>query len=144
MNFHGSALAFPVRPDVRGTLAVVSDPAAIAAQEITALLLTKKGERKMLPDLGLSDFVFSVLDAGLAARIAAEAEEQIKRYARSVGFVRVTGGSMVNNAFSPQLTGEAHTAAIRVEYTVRGANTPYNMTHPVWSLRDDFRRSDGG
>ena len=84
MNLHGATLSFPVRADQRGTLTVVSERQALIEQAIRDVIETRQGERVMLPDYGIPDFVFSVLDVGFVARL-----EKIKRVNRPTeGFKR--------------------------------------------------------
>lgn len=125
MSLQGSCLAFPVAADNRGTLATISDRAAIIEQSIASIIETRQGECVMLPDYGIPDFVFAVMDAGFAARLAYFVEQQIRKYEPLAGWVKVT----VQNA------GDRQQAALRVAYTERGSNTPRNLTFPLWELR---------
>ncbi len=60
MNLHGSVLSFPLRADRRGTLTTTNDRQRIVEESILSILETRQGERSMLPDYGIPDFVFSV------------------------------------------------------------------------------------
>jgi phage baseplate assembly protein W len=138
MDIYGSALSFPIRPDRRGTLATTSDPVEIVTQAIMDIIQTRQGERVMLPDYGIPDFVFSVVDAGFATRFANAVEQQIKRYIPQVEDVRVEDGSEEGGSFVD--TPTLHGAAIKVTYTIRGHNVPQNLVYPVWRLRADARQ----
>jgi phage baseplate assembly protein W len=134
VNIHGTCLSSPVVADRRGTLAIIRDRAEIVRQSIIAIITTRQGERVMLPDYGLPDYVFSVIDAGFAARFAYLVERQVKNYEPLVETVQVRAGSAVDdNTFD--LTLNPHRAAIQVIYTVRGRNVPFNLVYPVWRLR---------
>lgn len=136
MSFYGKCLSYPIRPDQRGTLAAVSDPHAIIEQSIVAILETRQGERVMLPDYGIPDYVFAVIDAGFAARLAYSLEEQITRYEPLVERVRVTVGTFDDGRFESRVTTDPHRAAIRVVYTERGSNTTRNLVFPTWGYRE--------
>src|SRR5882724_11524100 len=95
----GSWLKHPVQPDIRGTLATQSSTAEMAAQSIMAIIETRQGERVMAPDYGIPDFVFSVVDAGFAARFAYFVEQQIRNYEPLVNQVTAEAGTIEDGAF---------------------------------------------
>lgn len=130
MKLQGSCLSLPVRPDRRGTLATVADRAEIVRQSTISIIETRQGERVMLPDYGIPDFVFSVVDAGFAPRFAYQVEQQIKKYEPLVTSVKAKAMT-IEDAANP------HAVAIQVTYTVRGSNVPLNLVYPVWRLRPD-------
>ncbi|MET0623107.1 MAG: GPW/gp25 family protein [Pyrinomonadaceae bacterium] len=134
MNLHGSCLRFPFSADRRGSLAVVGDRAGIVRQSIIAIIETRQGERVMMPDYGIPDMIFSVVNAGFAARFAYVVERQIKNYEPLVETVKVRAGSAENEG-TFDLAPNLHRAAIEVTYTVRGRSVPYNLVYPVWRLR---------
>lgn len=136
MSIQGATLSHPVRPDQRGTLAVVSRRSSIIEESIRAIVETRQGERVMLPDYGIPDFVFEVMDAGFTARVAYFVEQQIRRYEPLVDQVRTMVGYMVNDeTFIPGFVENQQVAAVAVEYTERGLNTPFNLVFPTWQLR---------
>jgi phage baseplate assembly protein W len=121
MSFHGSALSYPFRADQRGTLATVSNRRDIVRESITAIVRTRQGERVMLPDYGLPDFVFAVIDEGFAVRVSYHIEQQIKKYEPLAERVTVTVSSV----------GDEQRAAIEIQYTERGTNVPQNLVIPI-------------
>lgn len=135
MDFQGSCLAIPVAADLRGSLATVSSREAIVAQSILSIVSTRRGERVMMPDYGLPDFVFEVMDAGFVPRVAYFLRKQILAYEPLVEDVRVVVGSMDGDKFAPGFALDAGRAALRVEFKVRGSNLPRNLVYPVWELR---------
>jgi phage baseplate assembly protein W len=136
MNFpHGSCLRHPVQPDRRGTLGTSSDRSGIIEQSIAAIVETRQGERVMAPDYGIPDFVFAVVDAGFAARLAYFIERQVKRYEPLVETIRVRAGSLVGDKFSAGFAGDEQRAAVSIEFTERGSNRPTNLVWPTWKLR---------
>lgn len=122
MNLHGSNLDFPLRPDVRGTVATRSDRSGIISQAIADLIETRRGERVMMPDYGLPDFIFSVMDLGFAARLAYHLEEQILKYVPLVASVTI----------ATVADGEGR-AEISLTYTEVGEiASPKNLVFPIW------------
>ena len=92
MSIQGSTLSHPIRPDSRGTLATVNKKSDIIRESIMAIIETRQGERVMLPDYGIPDFVFDVMDAGFTARLAYFVEQQILKYEPLVASARVMIG----------------------------------------------------
>lgn len=135
MSIQGSCLSHPFRADVRGTLKTTAQREAIAAESIQAILETRKGERVMVPDYGIDDFVFSVIDSGFAARLAYELRTQILRYEPLVQRVGVKAGALVDDQFTVGVNTDASRAAVSVNYTVRGSNVVRNLVFPIWQLR---------
>ena len=80
MNLHGSTIKFPLQPDVRGTTATTSDRSEIITQSIADVIETRQGERVMMPDYGIPDFVFAVQDFSFAPRLAYYLQTQIEKY----------------------------------------------------------------
>jgi phage baseplate assembly protein W len=142
-NFiQGSCLLHPFAPDQRGTLAVTSNRAEIIKQSIAAIIETRQGERVMVPDYGIPDFVFSGLDAGFTARLGYFLARQVKRYEPLVDQIRVQMGSVEpgqspssRSGFRPGFVGDLGIAAVQIEFTERGSNTPHNLVFPTWRLR---------
>ena len=80
----------------------------------------------MLPDYGISDYIFSVQDFGFATRIAFFLQEQILRYVPLVA--TVTAKNTVD---------EDGRAVVALQYTEVGEiNAPKNLVFPVWQLVD--------
>jgi phage baseplate assembly protein W len=135
MTLHGSCLSHPIQADQRGTLAVVSTRAEIIAQSVAAIIETRQGERVMVPDYGIPDFVFSVMDAGFTARLGYFIERQVKRYEPLVDRIRVKLGSLKDGeVFVPGFIEDLGIAAVQVEFTERGSNTQHNLVYPTWRL----------
>ncbi|HEV7701365.1 MAG TPA: GPW/gp25 family protein [Pyrinomonadaceae bacterium] len=125
MNLTGTTLSFPVRPDVRGTMSGVVGRGEIIAQAIADIVETRRGERVMLPDYGIDDFVFEVQDASFAIRLAAHLEGQILKYI-----------PLVKNLEVQAATDEDGRATVEVRYTEVGqVNAPRNLVFPVWRLQ---------
>ena len=134
-SIQGQLLSHPIQPDRRGTFGSISSKSAIIEQSIRAILETRQGERVMLPDYGMPDFVFSVMDAGFTGRLSYFAELQIRNYEPLVDQVKARAGFLMNDEFVPGFTEDQQIAAIEVTYTERGSNTPRNLVFPTWRLR---------
>jgi phage baseplate assembly protein W len=130
MSLQGSCLSHPIRPDVRGTLATIDSREAIVAESMKAIVETWKGERVMVPDYGISNWIFSVVDFAFGPRVAYELQLQIKNYEPLVDQVMIRAGEMTDAGFVAGLaTGRA---ALNIDYTIRGSNVPRNLVFPLW------------
>lgn len=132
MNILGKTLAFPILPDVRGGVAIVSSDDGIITQAIIDLLETRQGERKMLPNYGLPDTIFDVLDESFAPRLAFFVETQIRNYISAIESVSADAGRFENGTFTPNALAEIHKAAIRVRWIKRGEAVPQELIYPTW------------
>lgn len=135
MTIHGSCLSFPFRADNRGTLKTVGDRSALIEESIRSIIETRQGERVMMPDYGIPDLVFSVMDGGFASRIAYFIEQQILRYEPLVESVEAWAGSQRDGRFVSDLgMADSQRAAVMVEYRERGSSVPRNLVFPTWEL----------
>ena len=122
MNIQGSTFSFPFRADQRGTTATIANRGDIIAQAIADIIETRQGERVMMPDYGIPDFVFAVQDFSFAPRLAVYLEEQILRYVPLVKSVKVKAA-----------TDNDGRAVVTLQYTEVGEiNAPRNLVFPVW------------
>lgn len=127
MNLSGSTISFPFRPDVRGSIAVTSERSEIIVQAVQDILETRQGERVMLPDYGLPDFIFAVQNFGFAARIAYFLEEQILKYC-----------PLVASVSAKAQTDSEGRAVVNLTYTETGEfASPRNLVFPVWQYMGD-------
>src|SRR6266567_666987 len=120
MSLQGSTLSHPIRSDRRGTLATIDSREAIVAESIRSIIETRQGERVMVPEYGIPDFVFSVVNFAFGARLGYFVEQQIKNYEPLVDKVTIKPGEMTDDGF---ITGLAQgRVALSVTYTIRGSN----------------------
>ncbi len=137
MNILGSTISFPFRPDDnRGVMAVIANDDEIITQSIFDLLETRQGERQLLPNFGLPDVLFDVIDASFAPRLAFFIEEQIRNYIMAIEAVSAESGNIKNGRFEPNALPTIHIAAIRVRWTKRGRAVPQELIYPTWRLLD--------
>lgn len=124
MNLAGSTISFPFRSDVRGTVATTAKREEIIARAIADIIETRQGERVMMPDYGLQDFIFAVQDFSFAPRLAAHLEEQILKYVPLVKSVKAKAE-----------TDENGRASVSLQYFEVGeVVAPKNLVFPVWRL----------
>lgn len=128
MNIHGSTIKFPFQADRRGSTATTAIRQEILSQAIADIIETRQGERVMMPDYGIPDFVFAVQDFSFAPRLAFYLEEQILKYVPLVRSVSVKSA-----------TDENGRAVMQLQYVEVGAiNAPRNLVFPVWQYVGDI------
>jgi phage baseplate assembly protein W len=135
MTIQGSWLSRPFRVDQRGMFATTADRVDMIQQSIRSILETRQGERVMVPDYGIPDFVFAVMDSGFVARLGYFLMQQLRKYEPLIDSVRVRMGTTADDVFTPGFTADQQIAAIQIEFTERGSNTPRNLVFPTWRLR---------
>ena len=125
-DFVGSGLAFPMRTDATGSIALVSGDREIA-EAIRLVLATAPGERPMRPEFGcaINEFVFAPADAATAGLIAYEVRVSLERWEP-----RVTVQD-VQVDFSDAAKG---VLLIDIRYTLRGSNDPRNLVFPFYVI----------
>lgn len=124
MDLTGSTLSSPFRVAAGGgSLAVVRTPEAIAAEAITDIIECRPGERKMLPEYGMRDFLFAPLNAGFGWRFAVNLRQQVDDYIPDVELLDVSVE-----------VGDAGRVEAFVRYRLRGG-MPRDFVYPLWQLR---------
>jgi phage baseplate assembly protein W len=125
-EFVGRGLAFPMRTDPTGGMALVSSHAEI--QEAIRLVLgTSYGERPMRPEFGcgIHDYVFAPLNATTAGRLAYEVRLSLARWEPRIDVQGVD--------VTVDLT-DASTLYIDIRYCIRGRNDPRNLVFPFYVI----------
>ncbi len=122
MDLAGQNLNFPIRVDSRGSIVTTKTRSQVVAEAIMDVLETRQGERVMMPDYGIPDFVFEVMDVGFTARLAYFLEQQITRYVPLVSGITLESSA-----------DESGRAIVNLRYMEVGAvNAPRNLVYPVW------------
>jgi hypothetical protein len=106
-TFKDLSVTFKKHP-VTDDLVAVKDKAAIL-QSITALLLTKKGERPSQPELGcdIQRVLFEQMDFAAAALIKREIRDTLKRYEPRITVKQIyCEPDFDNNGYEVELTFE--------------------------------------
>jgi uncharacterized protein len=124
----GSGVAFPLRLDARGALALAHGDASVR-EAIAVILGTAPGERPMRPEFGcgVHDLVFETVDALTIGRIEREVRVALDRWEPRIQVTDVT--------VDPADGG----AELRVEigYLLRGTNDVRNLVHPFYLIPED-------
>src|SRR5215210_5717212 len=91
VDFLGSGLAFPLRTDTRGGVALVRSDEDVR-EAIMLILGTTPGERPMRPEFGcrLQEFVFDGVDAYTIGRLRDEVLSALERWEPRVDVLDVT------------------------------------------------------
>jgi uncharacterized protein len=125
-QFIGSGLAFPLRTDATGGIALVSGEREVT-EAIRLILGTAPGERPMRPEFGcaIGDFVFAPADAATAGLIAYEVRVALERWEPRIDLhdVQVDFADAANGVL-----------LINIRYALRGGNDPRNLVFPFYVI----------
>jgi phage baseplate assembly protein W len=122
----GSGVAFPLRVDRRGGMALVRAEDDIT-EAITIILGTAPGERPMRPEFGcgIHNYIFETVDAYTIARLEQEIRIALDRWEPRIdvldidfGLDRVEFGEVV----------------IEISYVVRTSNDIRNLVYPFYII----------
>jgi phage baseplate assembly protein W len=125
-EFIGAGLAFPLRTDATGRIALVTRDAEL--QESMRLVLgTAFGERPMRPEFGcgIHDLVFAPADDTTAGRVAHAVQQSLVRWEPRVEVLDV------EVTFADD---SSTTMYVDVSYTPRGTNDPRNLVFPFYTI----------
>jgi phage baseplate assembly protein W len=125
-EFIGAGLAFPLRTDATGGVALVRGEREVA-EAIRLILATTPGERPMRPEFGcaIGDFVFAPADAATAGLIAYEVRIALERWEPRIDL------HDVQVDFAEAATG---VLLINIRYALRGTNDPRNLVFPFYVI----------
>ncbi|MFJ4101304.1 GPW/gp25 family protein [Amycolatopsis japonica] len=135
MDFLGRGLAFPVRTDATGSIALVGGEREVV-ESIRLILATAPGERPMRPEFGCAvhDLVFAPADSATAGQIAYEVRTALERWEPRITLTDVVVG------FSE---AERGTLLIDIKYHLRGTNDPRNLVFPFYVIPPHESIKDG-
>jgi phage baseplate assembly protein W len=131
-EFVGSGLAFPLRTDATGNLALASRERKIE-ESIRLVLGTAPGERPMRPEFGcrIHEFVFSPADESTAGLIAHEVRASLARWEPRIA---------VEDVDVRPAAGDRSLLYIDIRYGVKHTNDPRNLVFPFYVIPSE----DGG
>ncbi|MEU9689623.1 GPW/gp25 family protein [Amycolatopsis japonica] len=134
-DFLGRGLAFPVRTDATGSIALVGGEREVV-ESIRLILATAPGERPMRPEFGCAvhDLVFAPADSATAGQIAYEVRTALERWEPRITLTDVVVG------FSE---AERGTLLIDIKYHLRGTNDPRNLVFPFYVIPPHESIQDG-
>jgi phage baseplate assembly protein W len=125
-DFIGSGIAFPLRTDPTGRLALVSKDRELE-ESVRLILGTAPGERPMRPQFGcgIHDYVFATPDPGTMGRMALEVISALERWEPRIDVSDV------------QVTPDKDDPArlyIAIKYLVGDLNDPRNLVFPFYTI----------
>jgi uncharacterized protein len=125
-EFVGSGLAFPLRTDATGSVALVAGDSELS-ESIRLILGTAPGERPMRPEFGcaIHDLVFAPANASTAGRAAYEVRRSLDRWEPRVD---------VDTVEVDTSEGHCGILLVKVTYRVRGTNDPRNLVFPFYTI----------
>jgi phage baseplate assembly protein W len=126
MDIVGRGVAFPLRVDRRGGLALVDGDADVS-EAITIILGTAPGERPMRPEFGcgIHDYIFESIDAFTMARLQQEIRAALDRWEPRIEVLDVDFD--LSNAARGELK-------IEIGYVLRATNDVRNLVYPFYMI----------
>jgi phage baseplate assembly protein W len=126
MDIIGRGVAFPLRVDRRGSLALVGGDEDVS-EAITLILGTAPGERPMRPEFGcgIHDYIFETIDAFTMARLEQEIRTALDRWEPRIEVLDVDFD--VSNAARGELM-------IEIRYLLRATNDLRNLVYPFYVI----------
>ena len=127
----GSGVAFPLRVDARGGVALAHEDEDVR-EAISVILGTAPGERPMRPDFGcgIHEHVFESVDAYLVGRLEQEVRRALDRWEPRIDVLSVelsvepsADGGMVNEL-----------VVIDITYRLRSTSDVRNLVHPFYVI----------
>jgi uncharacterized protein len=125
-DFIGAGLAFPMRVDARGSLAMSSGPDALE-QALVTIISTAPGERVMRPAFGCAiwDLLFDPVTPNTLGLMCEAVRDAVSRWEPRVELDDVVA---VPDPERPELV------RISVRYTVRTTNDKRNLVYPFYVI----------
>ena len=122
----GSGLAFPLRADQRGALALTGCVEDIE-QAIALILGTAPGERPMRPAFGCAvhDVVFDTIDAAIIGKVHTAVHEALERWEPRIEVIDLDVEA--DDADSGKLL-------VGITYRVRATSRLYNLVYPFYVI----------
>jgi hypothetical protein len=122
----GRGVAFPIRVDRRGGLALVAGNDDVS-EAITIILGTAPGERPMRPEFGcgIHDYIFETMDAYTMARLEQEIRIALDRWEPRIDVLDVDFN--LDHADQGELL-------IDIGYALRGTNDLRNLVYPFYLI----------
>ena len=122
----GSGVAFPLRVDQRGGLALVSREVDID-EAIQIIIGTAQGERVMRPEFGcgIHDYIFDTIDAYTVGKLQREIFTALDRWEPRIEVLSVDVNS--ERADNGELL-------IEISYAIRATNDIRNLVYPFYLI----------
>jgi phage baseplate assembly protein W len=125
-DFLGQGVAFPIRVDRRGGLALVRGEQDIE-EAITIILGTAPGERPMRPEFGcgIHDYIFETVDAYTIGRLETEIRLALDRWEPRIEVLDINFDTSA---------AEVGQLLIDIGYVVRETNDIRNLVYPFYLI----------
>ena len=122
----GSGLAFPLRADQRGGLALARGVEDIE-QAIALILGTAPGERPMRPEFGCAvhEVVFDTIDAAIIGRVQTAVHQALERWEPRIEVVDLD---------VEQSDAQAGVLLVDITYRVRTTSGMHNLVYPFYVI----------
>jgi uncharacterized protein len=122
----GAGVAFPLRVDARGGLAIVRDEEDVV-EAIRLIIGTAKGERPMRPEFGcgIHDYVFEAIDAYTIGRLDYEIRVALDRWEPRIDVLDID--------FDDEGAG-AGRLLIDITFQLRSTNDVRNLVYPFYLI----------
>jgi phage baseplate assembly protein W len=122
----GAGVAFPLRVDARGGLAIVRDGEDVV-EAIRLIIGTAKGERPMRPEFGcgIHDYVFEAIDAYTMGRLDYEIRVALDRWEPRIDVLDIE--------FDDDDAG-AGRLLIDITFQLRSTNDVRNLVYPFYLI----------
>jgi uncharacterized protein len=122
----GAGVAFPLRVDARGGLAIVRDEEDVV-EAIRVIIGTAKGERPMRPEFGcgIHDYVFEAIDAYTIGRLDYEIRVALDRWEPRIDVLDIE--------FDDE-GGGAGRLLIDITFQLRSTNDVRNLVYPFYLI----------
>jgi Bacteriophage baseplate protein W len=122
----GSGLAFPLRADQRGALAL-TDGVEDIEQAIALILGTAPGERAMRPEFGCAvhDVVFDTIDAAIIGTVQTAVYEALERWEPR---------AEVTDVEVEPAEDDPGKLLVEITYRVRATSRLYNLVYPFYVI----------
>jgi phage baseplate assembly protein W len=138
MSFVGAGLAFPLRLDAAGSVALVASDAEIQ-ESIHLILGTAPGERPMRPEFGcgIHDHLFAPADGATAGLIAQEVRRALTRWEPRIDLLQVDVSVDDRPSGGERRGSSGGCLWIDIGYEIRGSNDPRNLVFPFYVIPDE-------
>jgi phage baseplate assembly protein W len=125
-DFLGQGVAFPLRVDRRGGLALVRGEEDIE-EAITIILGTAPGERPMRPEFGcgIHDYIFETVDAYTIGRLETEIRLALDRWEPRIDVVDISFDTSA---------ADVGQLLIDIGYVIRATNDIRNLVYPFYLI----------
>ena len=125
-SFLGSGLAFPLRVNGRGALALVSEEQAIE-RSISLILRTAKGERRLRPEFGsgIREAAFAPMNASTMGLVQHHVTEALGWWEPRIAVEDV--------AVAPDPDQDG-VLTVSISYTIKATNDERNLVFPFYMI----------